>query len=95
MRAKGWLVVLVVSAVCLARTVLVAAQVNRATISGTVTDLSGAAIPGVTVALTGETGIVQTASTNEAGQYTTPASPSARTQSNSKSPASKRTFGKR
>lgn len=75
MRAKDWLAVLVVSVVCFARTVPVAAQVNRATISGTVTDQSSAAIPGVTVSITGENGIVQTASTNEAGQYTVPSVP--------------------
>jgi hypothetical protein len=72
MRAKGWLVVLVVSAMCVAGSAPAAAQVNRATISGTVTDSTGAAIPGVTVTITGEGGIVQTALTNEAGQYTVP-----------------------
>jgi len=75
MRAKRWLVVLVVSTMCVAATVPSAAQVNRATISGTVTDSSRAALPGVTVTITGESGLVLTASTNAAGQYTVPSVP--------------------
>jgi hypothetical protein len=62
--------------VCLAGAAAVAdAQVNRATISGTVTDSSGLAIPGVTVTITGESGLTVTAQTNLAGQYTVPSLP--------------------
>jgi len=57
---------------CLAAASVAAAQVNRATISGTVTDPSGAAIPGVTVTITDESGLTHTAHTNTEGQYTVP-----------------------
>ena len=60
---------------CLAAATFANAQVNRATISGTVTDPSGAPIPGVVVTITGESGLAQTAHTNEAGQYTVPSLP--------------------
>jgi hypothetical protein len=60
---------------CLAVATLADAQVNRATISGTVTDPSGFAIPGVTVTMTDESGRAYTALTNEAGQYTVPSLP--------------------
>jgi len=43
---------------CLAAATLADAQVNRATISGTVTDPSGAPIPGVAVTVTDESGLV-------------------------------------
>src|SRR5688572_16624463 len=58
--------------VCLAAASIVDAQVNRATISGTVADPSGAPIPGVTVTLTGESGLTQIAVTGGSGQYTVP-----------------------
>jgi hypothetical protein len=74
MRAKC-LGVLVVLSLFSAVSAPAAAQVNRATISGTVTDQSAAAIPAVTVTVTGESGIVQTVVTNEAGQYTVPSVP--------------------
>ena len=74
MKANGW-VVLVVAALCLAASAPAAGQVNRATISGTVTDPSGAPIPGVTVTISGESGVAQTALTNDAGQYTVPSLP--------------------
>src|SRR5688572_26395862 len=60
---------------CLAAATLANAQVNRATISGMVTDASGFAIPGVTVTVTDESGRTHTAVTNEAGQYTVPSLP--------------------
>src|ERR671919_1861811 len=60
---------------CLAAATFADAQVNRATISGTVTDPSGAPIPGVTVTITGESGLSQTAVTGESGQYTVPSLP--------------------
>jgi hypothetical protein len=78
MRAKHWLGVLVVAFVSL-QSAFAAAQVNRATISGTVPDPSTAAMPGVTITITGASGVVQTAVTNEAGQYTVPSLPWART----------------
>lgn len=61
--------------VCLATAAVADAQVNRATISGTVTDSSGAAIPGVTVTVTDESGLTFTAHTNMEGQYTVPSLP--------------------
>src|SRR6266540_5620865 len=61
--------------VCLTGAAVAVAQVNRATISGTVTDSLGAAIPGVTVTVTGESGLASTAQTNMAGQYTVPSLP--------------------
>jgi hypothetical protein len=61
--------------VCLATATIADAQVNRATISGTVTDSSGAVIPGVTVTVTGESGLTFTGHTNTAGQYTVPSLP--------------------
>jgi hypothetical protein len=74
MRATHWLAVRVLAVLSLA-SAPAAAQLNRATISGTVTDPSTAAIPGVTVTISGESGIVQTAVTNGAGQYTIPSLP--------------------
>jgi hypothetical protein len=49
------------------------AAAQEATIVGTVTDPSGAAIPNVTITITNaETGLVTTSSTNDAGQYVVP-----------------------
>jgi Carboxypeptidase regulatory-like domain/TonB dependent receptor-like, beta-barrel len=61
--------------VCLATAAAVGAQVDRATISGTVTDASGAAIAEVAVTVTGESGLAFTTHTNAAGQYTVPSLP--------------------
>jgi len=61
--------------VCLSTAIVADAQVNRATISGTITDSSGAAIPGVTVTITDESGLTVTAQTNTAGHYTVPSLP--------------------
>src|SRR5207245_4689883 len=50
------------------------AQVNTATISGTVHDASGAVLPGVGVAIRNQdTGISRTVTTNETGRYSAPA----------------------
>jgi hypothetical protein len=55
------------------------AQRSTANIRGTVTDSSGAVIPGATVALKGEdTGLSRTATTNAAGVYSFPDIPSGR-----------------
>jgi hypothetical protein len=75
MRGSTCLGVLVLSLLSVAAVAPAGAQVNRATISGTVTDPTGAAIPGVTVTVTGGSGVVYTAVTNEAGQYTVPSVP--------------------
>jgi hypothetical protein len=61
--------------VCLATATSADAQVNRATISGTVTDSSGAAVPGVVVTVAGESGLTLTTETNMQGQYTVPSLP--------------------
>jgi hypothetical protein len=60
---------------CLATATSADAQVNRATISGTVTDSSGAAVPGVMVTVAGESGLTITTETNMQGQYTVPSLP--------------------
>ncbi len=53
---------------------LVWAQVNTATISGTVRDESGAVLPGANVVLTNQdTGITRTVTANAAGRYSAPA----------------------
>jgi Carboxypeptidase regulatory-like domain/TonB dependent receptor-like, beta-barrel len=74
MATKCWLVV-GVCALGLAFSAPTLAQVNRATISGTVTDSSGAALPGVSIIITGDSGVVLTALTNQAGEYTVPSVP--------------------
>src|SRR3954469_5216699 len=62
---KVWLL-----CVCVALPVCVFAQTINATLGGTVSDASGALIPGVTIAATNlSTGIVATGLTNEAGAY--------------------------
>src|SRR5690242_19148204 len=49
------------------------AQVTGATLSGTVTDASGAVIPGVMIAIKNRaTGVVRNATADEAGFYTAP-----------------------
>src|SRR5437016_12637379 len=55
-------------------TQLAFAQVNTATISGTVHDSSGAVLPGANVAIQNQdTGISRTVTTNETGRYSAPA----------------------
>src|SRR5262245_8086917 len=55
-------------------TQLTFAQVNTATISGTVHDASGAVLPGVSVVIQNQdTGISRTVSTGETGRYSAPA----------------------
>ena len=64
-----------------------AAQTSTSRITGTVTDTTGAVVPGAAVtALNEETGISQTQTTTDAGLYS---SPSANTRSRSRSPASR------
>ena len=49
------------------------AQVSRGTITGIVTDPSGAAVPGVAITITNiDTGVANNATTNESGVYTVP-----------------------
>ena len=67
MKAYRFVLVFVV---CLVPAIVADAQVNRATVSGTVTDSSGAAIPGVAVTSTDQSGFTVTTHTNTAGQYT-------------------------
>ena len=55
-------------------TQLAFAQVNTATISGTLHDSSGAVLPGASVTIVNqETGISRTVITNETGRYSAPA----------------------
>ncbi len=57
-------------ALCLCLATLAIAQTSNATVGGTVSDATGALIPGVTItAANVATGIVNTAVTNEAGAY--------------------------
>lgn len=54
----------------------VIAQTTTGTVTGLVTDTAGAFVPGVTVRLTNtETGLIQTAQTNESGNYVFPLLP--------------------
>src|SRR5919198_6334501 len=65
---RVWLLVLCVS---LGWASLAHAQTGLATITGIVTDNSGAAVPGLTVTATGkETGVAYTGVTSSAGVYT-------------------------
>src|SRR5438876_8364155 len=55
---------------CLVLTVQTFSQTSNATLGGTVSDASGALIPGATITATNTgTGIVSTALSNEAGAY--------------------------
>ena len=59
--------------VLLLLTGVVWAQVSRGTITGIVTDPSGAAVPGVAITITNiETGVANKVKTNESGMYTVP-----------------------
>src|SRR5437867_11472124 len=59
--------------VCLAVYSSALAQTSNATLGGTVSDSTGALIPGVTVSATNtQTGIVSTSNTNETGAYNFP-----------------------
>src|SRR5688572_21393337 len=56
--------------VCLVLSANTSAQTSNATVGGTVSDASGALIPGVTItAANTQTGIVTTVLSNEAGAY--------------------------
>jgi hypothetical protein len=56
--------------VCLVLVTQATAQTSNATLGGTVSDATGALIPGVSISATNTaTGIVSTAVTNEAGAY--------------------------
>ncbi len=60
-------------ALCLALSIHAIAQSNNASVSGSVSDVSGAFIPGVTVSATNtRTGVVTTAVSNETGTYNIP-----------------------
>ena len=51
-------------------------EVAGATLNGTITDATGAAVPGATVTVTNrDTGLTRTTTSNEAGQYTFPRVP--------------------
>src|SRR5206468_2581882 len=64
------LIVAAVTLLCFVPSIHTFAQTSNATLGGTVSDASGALIPGVTVTATNAaTGIVTTVLTNEAGAY--------------------------
>ncbi len=66
------------------------ATAQEATIVGTVTDQSGAAVPGVSISLTNvRTGVVRTEVTNEVGQYVAPGLPNGTYDLKATSPAFK------
>src|SRR5437868_608179 len=68
MTSKSRVVGIVLSLFALAG--LAAAQETRASLSGTVTDTTGSIVPGASIKLANmETGVVLTATTNEAGLY--------------------------
>ncbi|MEO6050767.1 MAG: carboxypeptidase regulatory-like domain-containing protein, partial [Pyrinomonadaceae bacterium] len=64
--------ILVVGLMLLLAQVAIQAQLTAGSISGTVTDASGAVVPGATVSVKGENGQVYTATTNGDGVYTIP-----------------------
>src|ERR1035437_7150988 len=67
---KQFIAVLMVS---LLLTGVVRAQVSRGTITGIVTDPTGAVVPGVAITVTNiETGVSNKVKTNESGMYTVP-----------------------
>ncbi|OGS04385.1 MAG: hypothetical protein A3G41_06970 [Elusimicrobia bacterium RIFCSPLOWO2_12_FULL_59_9] len=69
--ACAWIVLLLI--LVLARVNHLNAQVSTATISGTVSDLTGAVIPGTTVRVRNvETGVARTLTTNVGGRYSAP-----------------------
>src|SRR5262249_24020980 len=58
---------------CLLTSSITFGQTTNATVSGTIQDMSGAVLPGVTVtAGNNSTGVVTTVASNEAGAYTFP-----------------------
>src|ERR1051326_626838 len=68
MKKLGFAAVLLLACVFFCATAI--AQTSSATLGGTVTDASGALIPGVSITATNtQTGIVTTVITNEAGAY--------------------------
>src|SRR5947199_10632106 len=70
---RALLAVCFVLAFTLFPSVVAHAQVTGATLSGTVTDTSGAVIPGVMVSIKNRaTGVVRNVSTDEAGFYSAP-----------------------
>src|SRR5438552_11901399 len=67
------LTMVVVLLLCVVSSTLVFAQTSNASLGGTVSDASGALIPGVTVTATNTgTGIVTTVLSNETGTYQFP-----------------------
>ena len=70
MTLKRILVVLVFAALCMAGSMSMLAQSDRATITGTVTDSQSAVVPGVQVRATDlDTGVMQASATNSQGLY--------------------------
>src|SRR5437867_11810019 len=60
----------IIAALCLLSPIYIAAQTSNATLGGTVSEATGALIPGVTITATNTaTGIVSTVLSNEAGAY--------------------------
>jgi hypothetical protein len=69
-RAVVWLIALAVSSLL---SLPVGAQLNTGTILGTVTDATGAVVPGANVEVQNQdTGLVQTATSNSVGEYVVP-----------------------
>jgi hypothetical protein len=67
---------LILMLVCLAATSVAHAQIRSATITGTVTDVQKASVPGATVVITNEgTNVSEQLITNEAGLFTAPLLP--------------------
>src|SRR5688572_18763241 len=78
-RSRVWFVPLVIVAWCLAVSPNLAAQAGNSTLSGTVVDAQGAALPGSIVAVTEiATGAVRSAPTNAEGVFRIPSLPPGR-----------------
>jgi hypothetical protein len=70
---RAWLVISLLALTGLVMAAPAAAQAVRGTLLGTITDTSGAAVPGATVTITDQgTNIVTSSVTNESGFYTFP-----------------------
>jgi hypothetical protein len=72
-RFTAFVCIVTILSICIFCTGRVSAQVSGATLNGTVTDASGAAIPRAQLAITDiSTGVVRTAETDSAGFYSVP-----------------------
>ena len=65
----GFAVVLAISSLALAQSAKASSAKGKAAVTGTVTDQTGAVLPGATATITSQAGLTQTATTNDRGEY--------------------------